>query len=124
MIHKFHGASDTYEIVTKYGVHYVHSVLQHLSLEQGVILGDVTVPLTRLRQDAGLILRCAGKLGNPLQTLGWVHPVKASGVETEKWSTSPDTRTKGEGVEPGLCLQAYCSSLSQVLIKQNSYPHA
>ena len=56
--------------------------------------------------------------------LGWVHPVKASGVETEKWSTSPDTRTKGEGVEPGLCLQAYCSSLSQVLIKQNSYPHA
>ena len=52
MIHKCHGATgDTYEIVTKYGVHYVQSVLQHLSLEQGVILGDVAVPLTRLRQD-------------------------------------------------------------------------
>lgn len=52
MIHKCHGATgDTYEIVTKYGVHYVHSVLQHLSLEQGVILGDAAAPLTQLRQD-------------------------------------------------------------------------
>ena len=52
-----------------------------------------------------------------------LHLVKASGLETEKWSTSPDTRTKGEGMEPGLCLQAHCPSLSQVLINQNSYPH-